>query len=348
MPSIDFSRAYKGTLALRPVDRQTWSSGAPLEGLVSASVERDCTDEYPLLEAGSVELDMGVWESFPEGWYRIEMLAEQGGAVERHPIATLLMSSSQSSIDRSLQTAKIEGSSVLKPAADRLMLTGTYAPKGCDGAQYAAGILRECTPAPIEVEGSFTLDEHAVFGAGISYLQAAWTILKAADWCMRITGDGTIVISEKPTEASLELDTEGRALMLPGAERSADLSEVPNRYYAVDGDEVGEAVNDQGTETSIQARGRYVDYIDESPVKVNGETMTAYARRKLQEMSTVTTEFSYTREFAPDLTCFDVLAGRVEEFGMEGGFRVLKQSLDCKAGITVSETLGREERLFTA
>lgn len=345
---MDFAKVYKATFTLHPVDSSTWASGPALAPIVSASVERDCTDEYPLLEAGSVELDMGVWESFPEGWYRIEMLAEQGGAVERHPIATLLMSSSQSSIDRSLQTAKVEGSSVLKPASDRLMLTGTYAPKGCDGAQYAANILRECTPAPIEVEGSFTLDEHAVFGAGISYLQAAWIVLQAADWCMRIMGDGTIRISEKPTEASLELDTDGRALILPGAERSADLSEVPNRYYAVNGDDVGEAINDQGTETSIQTRGRYVDCIDESPVKVNGETMTSYARRKLQEISTVTTEFSYTREFVPDLTCFDVLAGRVEEFGMDGGFRVLKQSLDCKAGVTVSETLGREERLFTA
>ena len=348
MANIDFSRAYKSTLSLRSVDPQTWTSGSPIEGLVSASVERDCTDEYPLLETGSVEVDMGVWDSFPEGWYRIEMLAEQGGLVERHAIATLLMSSTQSSIDRRLQTAKVEGRSVLKPASDRLMLVGTYAPKGCDGALYAAGLLRECTPAPVVVSGSFTLDEHAVFGAGISYLQAAWTVLKAADWCMRILGDGTIEVCPKPTEAKMELDARGRALMIPGADKSADLSDVPNRYFAVDGDEVGQAVNDQGTETSIQARGRYVDYIDESPVKVNGETMTAYARRKLQEMSTVTTEFSYTRDYAPDVTCFDVMAGRVDEFGMEGAFRVLKQSLTCSRGVTVSETLGREERLFTA
>lgn len=348
MPSVDFSRAYTSTFSLRPVDPQTWTSGAPLEGLVSASVERDCTDEYPLLEAGSVELDMGVWDEFPEGWYRIEMLAEQGGAVERHAVATLLMASSQSNMDHRLQTAHVEGQSVLKPAADRLMLVGTYAPKGCDGAQYAASLLRECTPAPVVVEGSFTLDEHAVFGVGVSYAQAAWTVLKAADWCMQVDGDGTIRICPKPTEASMTLETQGRALMLPGAEKSADLSEVPNRYFAVDGEEVGQAVNDQGTATSVSVRGRYVDHIDESPVKVNGETMTQYARRKLQELSTVTTEFSYTREFAPGVTCFDVLAGRVEEFGMEGAFRVLRQSLTCSHGITVDETLGREERLFVA
>lgn len=349
MAGIDFARAYSSSFALRRVDPSTWTSGEAVDGLLSVSVERDCTDDIPLLETGSAEVDMGVWDEFEEGWYRIEMLAEQAGVVERHALATLLMSSSQSSVDRSRQTAKLEGSSVLKPAADRLMLVGTYAPKGCDGASYAASLLRECTPAPVAVEGSFTLDEHAVFGVGVSYLQAAWTVLKAADWCMQVRGDGTVVVREKPSEASMTLDLEGRSLMLPGAEKTADLSEIPNRYFAVSGDEVGQAVNDQdGSRTSISARGRYVDYIDDSPVKVGGETMTAYAKRKLEEMSTVTREWSYTREHVPDLVPFDLVAGSVPEFGMSGAFRVLKQSIGCGKGVTVSETLGQETKEYTA
>ena len=347
MASIDFSKVYSAEFHLREVDPATWSSGADVEGFVSASVTRDCTDEYPMLEAGSVELDMGVWDEFGEGYYRIEMVARQGGIVERHAVATLLMSSSQSSVDRNVQTAKADGVSVLKPASDRLMLTGSYAPKGVDGASYAASLLRECTPAPVSVEGSFTLDEHVVFGVGISYLQAAWTVLKAADWCMRITGDGTIHICEKPTEATFILDETAKASLIPGVEKSADLSEVPNRYFAVSGDEVGIAVNDlEDSRTSVQARGRYVDFIDDSPVKVNGETMTAYATRKLRELSTVTREATINREYVPDFLPFDMAAGRIDEFGMEGAFRSMKQSLECANGIKVSETLGQEDREF--
>ena len=343
---MDFSRGYSATFRLCPVDALTWASGPDIGGVVSASVEMDATDEYPLLQAGSCEVTLDVGDEFDEGFYRVEMVAEQDGTRERHAIATLLMASGESSIDRSIQTAKVTGHSVLKPASDRLMLTGTYAPKGCDGAQYAARLLRECTPAPIEVEGSFTLDDHAVFGVGVSYLQAAWTVLKAADWCMRLKGDGTVVVCQKPAEAAFVLD-DNRHKLIPGAEMSYDLSEVPNRYFAVDGDDVGEAVNDlENSRTSVQTRGRYVDFIDDSPVKVDGETMTNYAHRKLVEMSTVTREWQVSREYVPDLVPFDLVAGTVPEFGMSGAFRILKQSYECGKGVTVSETLGQETKEY--
>lgn len=349
MSNIDFSKGYTSSFSLRPVDQSTWASGPSYAPVVSASAELDATDEYPLLQAGNCEVTLDVADSFEEGFYRIEMSVEQDGTRELHPICTLLMSSGESSIDRMAQTAKVTGYSVLKPASDRLMLTGTYAPKGCDGASYAAKLLRECTPAPITVEGSFTLDEHAVFGTGVSYLQAAWIVLKAADWCMRILGDGSIRIAPKPTEATFILDVEGRHHIVPGADMSYDLSEVPNRYFAVDGDDVGVAINElEGSRTSVQARGRYVDVIDDSPVKVGGETMTNYARRKLEEMSTVTREWSYTREYVPDLVPFDLVAGSVPEFGMSGAFRVLKQSIACGKGVTVSETLGQETKEYVA
>ena len=346
---MDFSRGYTSTFTLRPVDMSTWASGPSYARAISASVECDCTDEYPLLQAGSCEVTLEVADAFEEGYYRIEMKAEQDGSVETHPVATLLMSSGESTLDRASQTAKVTGHSVLKPASDRLMLTGTYAPKGCDGAAYAANLLRECIAAPVTVSGSFTLDEHAVFGAGVSYLQAAWTVLKAANWCMRIMGDGTVEVCPKPTEATFVLDAEGRHHIVPGAEMSYDLSEVPNRYFAVDGEDVGIAVNElDGSRTSVQSRGRYVDYIDDSPVKVDGETMTNYAKRKLEEMSTVMREWRYDREWVPDLVPFDLVAGSVPEFGMDGAFRVLKQSMAIGKGVLVSETLGQESKEYAA
>lgn len=346
---MDFSKGYSASFTLHRVDPSTWGRGPAYAKVVSASVECDATDECPLVQAGSCEVTLDVADSFEEGYYRIEMTADQDGSVERHAVATLLMASGESALDRSSQTAKVTGHSVLKPAADRLMLTGTYAPKGCDGAQYAASLLRECIQAPVSASGSFTLDEHAVFGAGVSYLQAAWTVLKAADWCMRIMGDGSVEICPKPSEAAFVLDVEGRHNIVPGAEMSYDLSEVPNRYFAVDGDDVGVAINDlDGSRTSVSARGRYVDCIDDSPVKVDGETMTNYAKRKLEEMSTVTREWTYTREYVPDLVPFDLVAGSVPEFGMSGAFRVLKQSMSIGKGVTVSETLGQETKEYIA
>ena len=348
MPSIDYSMGYSARFEIRPVDRTTWSSGDTIDGLLSATVECDCTDAYPLLQSGSADVTLPAGGEWEEGYYRIEMVASQGSAKERKAIATLLMACDESSMDKGAQTARVSGYSVLKPASDRLMLVGTYAPKGCDGAAWTASLLSEAIAAPLEVDGSFTLDEHAVFGAGVSYLQAAWTILKAAGWCMQVAGDGTVSIKPKSSEAKFVLD-ESRHALMPSASRSADLSGIPNRYYAVDGDEVGIAVNDQdGSRTSVQARGRYVDYIDDSPVKVDGESMTAYARRKLEELSTVTREYGYEREFVDGLKCYDLVAGTVPEWGMDGAFRVLKQSITCGKGVVVSETVGQEIREYIA
>ena len=348
MPSIDYAQGYSARFELRTVDRSTWSSGDVLQGLVSASVECDCTDECPLLQSGSAEITLPAGSEWQEGYYRIEMVAAQGQRTERVAVATLLFSTEDSAMEKGAQTAKMTGRSVLAPASDSLLLMGTYAPKGCDGAAWAAKLLSECVHAPVSAEGSFTLDEHAVFGAGVSKLQAAWTILKAAGWCMEIAGDGSVTLKPKPSEASFVLD-ENRHALMPSAERRADLSGVPNRYYAVDGDEVGIAVNDQeGSRTSVQARGCYVDVVDDSPVKVDGETMTAYARRKLEELSTVTREYGYEREFVPGLSCYDMVAGTVPEWGMAGAFRVLKQSVAFGKGITVSETVGQEIREYVA
>lgn len=339
---IDYAKGYSSSFRLVGVDPVSWDSKEEYAKVVRASVERDCTDEYPLLESADVSVTLDGPE-FDEGWYRLEMLASQSGQSERVPVCTMLFQNSECQIDRGSTVASALGESVLRPAADRLILTGTYALKGSDGAEVAASLLRECTPAPVVVDGGFELGEHVVFGAGVSYAEAAWTVLKAAGFCIRIMGDGTIHIGEKPVHASLSLDFEGRALLLPGGTRSYDLTQVPNRYFAVSGDDVGVAVNDLPlSRTSVSKRGRYVDVIDSEPVKLGGETMTAYAERKLRELSTVTREFSYRREFAPDLVPFDIVSGSVPELGMEGSFRILKQSLECGKGITVSETAGQE------
>lgn len=338
---MDWNRGYACAFELRRVNPRTWADADPVAGLASATVTRDSGGDVPLLESGSFEVDNA---SFAQGWHRLNMVTTQDGVVELWPIATLLLESGEQTHDRGVVTVRADGRSVLQPAADRLITVGTYAPMGSDGAAYAAQLIADCTPAPVAVEGSFTLDSHYVFEPGSSHLQCAWSLLDAANWCIRISGDGTVMVSAKPDVPALSLDKANAASVMPGSTLQVDWSGVPNRYYAVDGGERAVAVNDSGGPASYAERGRYVDVYDDAVTRVGGETLDSYAKRKLAERSTVLCKVNYTREYRPDVAPFDMVRSSIERLGAEGDLRVFSQTLTCGNGLTVEETSGWEVR----
>ena len=190
---------------------------------------------------------------------------------------------------------------------------------------------------------SFTIVEDLVFDIGCSYLEATWTILNAAGWCMQIDGLGVVTIMPKPSEPSLDLGGTNAGLLIPGVDDDFSIIDVPNRYYAVDDGEVAVATNDDPTSIAgYQQRGRWVDLVDNSPVLVDGESLQMYANRKLAEASTVVRTFSYTREFWPDVYPFDIIHASLPSNGIEGDLRVMTQSLECGLGVVVTETSGLE------
>lgn len=338
---MDWNRGYTATFELVKVNPRTWADSDRVGGLLSATVTRDSDGDCPLLESGTFEVD----GDFSHGWHRLNMRTEQDGATELWPIATLLLESGEETRDRGVTTRKVDGRSVLQPAADRVVTVGTYAPQGADGALYAAQLLSDCIPAPVLVDGGFTLDSNYVFEPGTSHLQCAWALLGAAGWCMRIAGDGTVLVSAKPDAPSMLLDRANSASVEPGATVTVDWSGVPNRYYAVEDGQFAEAVNDDpASEASTVSRGRYVDVYDSSPTRVDGETLASYAQRKLVEASTLLCKVGYTREYRPDVVPFDVVRSSIDELGAVGDLRVISQTLTCGTGLTVEETSGWEVR----
>lgn len=332
---IDYGKGYACSWRLMEVDPDTWADSSEITGMLSASVERNSEDR--LFESGSVSLDSQHRE-VEEFWGRIEMLAESGGDMERHAVATFIMSPTKSTSHIGMGTLELEGRSVLAPADDRVLLAGSYAPAGADGAQWAASLIAECTPAPVTAAGEFRLADNVVFAQGTTFLEAARMVVDAAGWCIRVSGSGEVTVMPKPSEPSLVLDEASMSILGPEVTYDLGASDVPNRYIAVDGDEVGIAVDDDpDSPTSIIARGRYVDVYDESPTRVDGETVQAYAKRRLAESAARGT-FGYTREWQPGVTCFDLVRGALPGVGLDGDMRVVSQSLELGNGVKVSET----------
>ena len=340
----DFTGGYSSGWDICLVDPATWADSDDVPSIMSISISRDATDDTPLIETGTMQCDGEA--PFESAWCRIYMRAEQDSA-ERIPMATLLFERGKVTTHHQSPICELRGWSVLKPAADLKLKRGMFAASGVDGAALAGRMLSACIPAPVEVEGSFTLVDDLVFDLGASYLQAVWQILRAADWCIQIDGDGTVHIMQKPTEPSLELNRALASLLIPGVDMTLDISDVPNRYIAIDANGVNEVAenDDPNLPASYQRRGRWVEYVDSSPTRVDGETLHGYAERRLRELSTVTREYSYTREWWPDCVPFSLVRAHLPEGGIEGDLRIRNQTLNCGKGVTVTETSGEEVRV---
>lgn len=325
------------------VNTDTWADGSILTRVNSASVSRDVSDTPTTVERGSMSVDMAVADSFEEGYYRIVMTADQGGSTERVDVATLLFTSTSSTANRGVSEAQVSGRSVLYPASVTRLAIGSYAPKGVDGAAFCKELLDSCVNAPVTNEGSFTLDDHVVFDIGASTLDCVWMVLNAGNHVLQIGGDGVIHIRPKPTNPSLVLDIAHARLLQPEVVHDLDYSEVPNRYIAVSGEMSAMAVNnDPESITSTVRRGWTSDIVDQSPVRTDGETLAAYAARRLEEESMVNDARSYTREWWPDVLPFSLVHGSLSSVGVEGDFRVVSQQLTCGRGIVVEERASRE------
>lgn len=341
---MDWTKGYSAHWRVYLVDVDTWADGPIVEGVSEVEVDRTGKGDAPLLESGKITIDGGTTA---EGYLRVVMDAEQAGARERVDVATLLCSSVSGTADRGAELVEYTGRSVLYPASVRLLTAGTYAPAGADGVQWCASMLRDAIQAPVETEGGFTLDSNVVFGIGTSYLECVWQVLDAGGYCVKINGRGVVRICPLPSEPSLTLDSAGASLLQPEIRYELDWSEVPNRYTAVDGAEVATVENDDpSSPVSTAARGYVHDVVDKSPTRVNGETLTAYAARKLEESSVVPDTRTYNREFWPEVGPYDVVRGTLQSVELDGVLRVEEQTLKCGLGIVITEKAKREVALW--
>lgn len=344
---IDWRAGYHSSWRVYRVNPDTWADAGLLPGVTEITVERGRESVGPTLESGSMSVDVAVGAGFEPGYYRIVMLAEQNDEVERVELATLWCESSSGNVNRGIDQTSVTCSSVLHPAQTTLLEAGSYAPAGVNGAMFVADMLSEAINAPVVADGSFTLDDHYVFDAGQQVIDACWKLLDAGSFVIRVSGDGTVHVTPKPTQPSLSLDSANARLLHPGVEHTLDYSQVPNRYKATDGTYRAEAVNDDPSSiTSTVRRGFFHDANDTSPVRVNGETLGAYATRMLREKSTVLDERTYEREWWPDVFPGDVVKGSLPSVDLDGDMRVQSQNLACGRGVIVTETSAREVILW--
>ena len=329
---MDWTRGYSSEWHVHEVDVATWADGPEVGRVDGASIERVTGG---LCESGTFSVTKAVGEDFRERYLRLVLVASQDGMRERVEVATMLCSSESGHVDRKRDSASVTGRSVLYPASARQLLEGSYAPKGANGAEYAASLLRGSIAAPVAVDGAFTIGVNVVFDLGDSYLDAAWAVLDAGNFTMQVDGHGTVHVLPTPSEPTVNADG---GLFVPGIDYDLDMSGIKNRYTAMYGGLSATAVNDDpSSPTSTVSRGYVEDEVDKSPVLLDGETLAAYAVRKLREGSVARRTLGYEREYHPAVLPGSVLSAHVPAGGLEGRIRSSRQSLSIGRRISVRE-----------
>lgn len=336
---MDWAQSYSASWRVFRVNRDTWADGEKIDNVDTVQITR--TADGNLLESGSLD----ITGDFEPDYYRIVMTAEQGGEVKRVDVATLLFDTSGGEFNYGRTVQDAAGHSVLYPASVTTIVAGEYAPAGVNGAEYAAELLRGAINAPVQAEGSFTLDDNVVHEIGSSVLAAVWNVLEAGDFVIQLDGRGVVHIRPKPTEPVRILGASETRMLANGISYTADISDVPNRYIVVMDDVmVMAANNDPRSSVSTVSRGYCVDKVEENPTTVNGETLNAYVERKLRDESVLQEERTYTREYDPDINLYSVIRASID--GLQGDFRVQSQQLTCGRGITVQEKASKEIQLW--
>ncbi len=217
---MDWTGSYSSSFRVSRVDPRTWEPCGDVANVDEIEVNRDGSDDTPMLETATIKVTGDPADPFEPGWLRITMDAVQDGSAESVAIATLWFDSSRGRYDRGYRDDELDGKSVLWQASGDVKVgDGAWAPKGVNGARWCADALAALVDAPVHVDGDgFELAESIVFDLDSSVLAAVWAVLGPNGWMLEIDGRGEIHVREKPTDAALVLDRAGSCILMPGVD----------------------------------------------------------------------------------------------------------------------------------
>ena len=327
---MNWNEGYSAQYILTEVDPATWRDTSTID-ITGGNVSRGTSG---LMESADVD----TTENLKEKWVRIWVIANQNDDGGRSALFTGLLQTPATKWDGTYDTYSAACYSVLKPCADVYLPRGWYVLAGTNGAEAVARLL-SVSPAPIEFEDfAPNLTETLIAEDNETNLSMAWKILNAMGWRLRITGYGNIQILPKATEPALYLDSEENDIVEMDVTDSQDLYSCPNVFRAISGDLTAIARDeDDNSPLSIQARGREI-WAQDTNVSLNtGESISDYAKRRLEELQSPARIINYPRRYIPDVYPGDIVSIRNAEQNIIGKFRINTQKIELGYGARTIE-----------
>lgn len=333
---INYGNGISATYYAAKVDPQTWSDAGEIS-IISGSITKKAGSDLVQSADITVSEDIGT-----EAWIRVYMIAEQGGAKERVPLFTGIVSSPSRNIKGAQETRKLDCYSVLKVAADILLPIGWFAPARTNGGELIRILLSDL-PCPVEVdEGSPNIISSFVAGNNDSKLSVAQEIAAAINWQIKVNGDGSVRICPKPLTIAGTFDNIENDIIETSVTDNRDIFSVPNVLRVTLGGSAATARDDDPDSIySTANRGREI-WAQEDAKLAAGESLGEFAVRRLKELQNPSRKLDYTRRFQPDVDVNDLVSIVYPKQNIGDVFRVQSQTITLSHGAKVKEEVINE------
>lgn len=333
---INFSNGISATYYAARVNPQTWSDAEEIP-IISGSISRKADSD--LVQSADISVNERIET---EEWIRVYLIAEQSGAKERVPLFTGIVSSPQRDIKGNTETRKLDCYSVLKVAADVLLPLGWFAPARTNGGELIKILLSDL-PCPVELdEGSPAIISSFVAGNNDSKLSVAQEIAEAINWQIKVNGDGSVRICQKPQTVSGTFDNIENDIVETAVNDNRDIFSVPNVLrVTLNGTAATARDDDPDSIYSTVIRGREV-WKQEAANMAAGETLGEYAVRRLKELQNPSRTLNYTRRFQPNVDVNDLVSIIYPKQSIGDVFRVKSQTITLSHGAKVKEEVINE------
>ena len=329
---MDWSKGYSSRYYATIVDRATWQDLSRFE-ITGGTIERTDSD---LLE--SADLDCINYSETNEQWIRVWLDTIQDGDYLHTPLFTGLATSPKKSINGVIEKTSIECYSVLKPAQDMLLSRGWYAPIDINGGTLAKRLLSVCG-APIDVAEDAKNLEYAIIAEdGETNLTMAWKVVIAIGWLIRIRSDGTIYIGPGETKSKWGFGVLENDMLEPNVDVEYDWYDCPNVFRANSGGYSAIARDDDPNSLySVPARGREIWREENDCDLAEGQSLTEYAKSRLNELQQTAVTISYNRRYHPEILVGDVVSLHYPTQNLDGDYLVTSQSITLGHNAQTSE-----------
>ena len=333
---INWSNGFSAIYYATKVDPNTWADKEEIP-IISGTITRNADTD--LMESAEITVSENIGV---EEWVRIYLIAQQGGARQKVPLFTGLVSSPSRDIDGNSETHKLDCYSVLKVADDILLPLGWFAPARTNGGLLIKILLSDL-PCPIELdEGSPTIISSFVAGDDDSKLSVAQEIAKAINWQIKVNGDGSVRICPKPLTINGTFDNIENDIIETKVTDEQDIFAIPNVLrVTLDGSAATARDDDPDSPYSTVTRGREV-WLQEDAELAAGESLGDYAYRRLKELQKPARTLSYTRRFQPEVSTNDLVSIIYPKQAIGDVFRVVSQKINLSRGASVSEEVINE------
>lgn len=329
------------------VDPGTWTDTCRLYNVTSCTINRDSGADT----LGSASFN--VVGSLPECYVRAYLVTFQNGITDKYPLGTFLVQTPSSTYNGKVHKATIDAYTPLLELKENKPPIGYSIMKNSNVLEYAYRLTRENLRAPV----TRSYSEGKLFSDYVADPEEEWIsyirgLLLNDNHILELDEMGHVMFAPKQDLASMQptwtFDDGNSSILLPEITVDQDLYGIPNVVEVIVSRGHGcyqtRVVNDDpNSPVSTINRGREIVYRVTDCNLPDKEHATdaminEYAERVLRELSTLEYTVTFEHAYCP-VRLGDCVRLNYERAGLlDVKAKIIKQSIKCVTGCTISET----------